>query len=1112
MENINTHATGIMDFDACRFDFRLDSKNGLTPSKRKRGRRGNACYNTLFKCKVCGLLFDHRAALLEHKLVHNEHRCPICNVKVSRKATLKEHLTVVHVLGKGELDDEDTDLATKEKLLQHMELLSNLTDNPDVDLPALNFEKPLKLPLPPITPTQLPAISQAPQAQPQAPQPPGGMVCINVPIFIGNQGDRPPGTAMTVGSPTAVIPQPSPAFLPMVTGDHMNQDSPVEKTVTLDSEVPEPRPIIVGPMVPGPSFEQAPSPKKTKFEEDLEPGEIRRKPSQPEPAPAPPPPPPPAPNTETNLPPGGIVIGPDGQPSIALPCNDGTVRMFSLQQAPPSEPKPQPAQVADFPQLFNIKMEPEEPLIHMEKSESAPQPTKRKLSFDPTEALGMNSNNPPEKRYHLLPAVYTDLLPDPDDNQVIDLSMKHSSEPSSTSSSVRPSPSITPSSDGRPRKKPGLDSMVAKLWQTKIKSSSDERSTPEPIDSTPEPMSFFPQPLLPPPSIDDVIIVPSPEPEPQLIEPNFAQVITRHQLNPEPPEPELNNSPAQANKFKFKPYKFHTVKFHNCKVCHQLFDSAEKLWEHAHMGQCQDNRIKCALCDYQGTSTSAVVDHVLQAHSSAGTVPLNLVPNVDPVEDVQYLCTVCRQAFPTEESLEEHVQIHNDATPQESPAAAPTLVTCNFEGCGYSCVDKFHLWHHIQKQHFSKFSSKQKQILCPEEGCGRRFVAQNHLKRHMVVHSDKRPLLCPEPNCGKRFKNMMNLRKHQTTHGPLSSSGLKCMLCEYTAAQPHVLSLHIKERHWNDDTDIAELDKLVIVDEDGDSAPPSPVGRNVSPINQPAVSSATDSVEATENSVPESSISDGSLESQATLEQRFILNTTDLSEASSTEPAEPTASSPITSKYHVCPECKDFFRSPEKLWSHRMLDHEGGETLICNECGFSTLDRIELESHSQDEHGIEAPSVKEYQCTWCGKRFTTRHGYTYHVFKHNDNNTAHHPCPVEECEEFFDSKSSLRAHVRRAHHKHKPACSIEGCCDGSEDSWKNSAEDRPLVCQFSGCDKSFRESKHLKVHMMLHTDEKPLKCEQCDYSCRQRNSLNWHMKSKHGKSKEVTPDGRTIYV
>jgi hypothetical protein len=69
-----------------------------------------------------------------------------------------------------------------------------------------------------------------------------------------------------------------------------------------------------------------------------------------------------------------------------------------------------------------------------------------------------------------------------------------------------------------------------------------------------------------------------------------------------------------------------------------------------------------------------------------------------------------------------------------------------------------------------------------------------------------------------------------------------------------------------------------------------------------------------------------------------------------------------------------------------------------------------------------------------------------------------------------------------------------------------------IECDFPGCRRTFRELKHLKVHRMQHTDERPLACALCNYSCRQRNSLNWHMKSRHGLKNRVTEDGKTIYV
>ena len=48
----------------------------------------------VFFHQVCGSLFDHRAALLEHKLVHNYNKCPICNIKLKSRSTMRQHLQV----------------------------------------------------------------------------------------------------------------------------------------------------------------------------------------------------------------------------------------------------------------------------------------------------------------------------------------------------------------------------------------------------------------------------------------------------------------------------------------------------------------------------------------------------------------------------------------------------------------------------------------------------------------------------------------------------------------------------------------------------------------------------------------------------------------------------------------------------------------------------------------------------------------------------------------------------------------------------------------------------------------------------------------------------------
>ena len=59
------------------------------------------------------------------------------------------------------------------------------------------------------------------------------------------------------------------------------------------------------------------------------------------------------------------------------------------------------------------------------------------------------------------------------------------------------------------------------------------------------------------------------------------------------------------------------------------------------------------------------------------------------------------------------------------------------------------------------------------------------------------------------------------------------------------------------------------------------------------------------------------------------------------------------------------------------------------------------------------------------------------------------------------------------------------------------SDNRTHFCSFITCTKAFKTADALKMHMMFHLDEKPLKCEHCDYSCRQKSSIRFHMKKTH---------------
>jgi uncharacterized Zn-finger protein len=62
---------------------------------------------------------------------------------------------------------------------------------------------------------------------------------------------------------------------------------------------------------------------------------------------------------------------------------------------------------------------------------------------------------------------------------------------------------------------------------------------------------------------------------------------------------------------------------------------------------------------------------------------------------------------------------------------------------------------------------------------------------------------------------------------------------------------------------------------------------------------------------------------------------------------------------------------------------------------------------------------------------------------------------------------------------------------------KNLAHVKRFGCQFESCNKVFSEKTRLLIHSRIHSGEKPYVCEDCGFSCAQKDNLRLHKQFKH---------------
>ncbi|KAG7243367.1 hypothetical protein INR49_011823 [Caranx melampygus] len=130
------------------------------------------------------------------------------------------------------------------------------------------------------------------------------------------------------------------------------------------------------------------------------------------------------------------------------------------------------------------------------------------------------------------------------------------------------------------------------------------------------------------------------------------------------------------------------------------------------------------------------------------------------------------------------------------------------------------------------------------------------------------------------------------------------------------------------------------------------------------------------------------------------------------------------------------------------------------------------------------PPVQYVRCEMEGCGTVLAHPrYLQHHIKYQHLLKKNYVCDHPSCGRLFRLQKQLLRHAK--HHTDSNPWFL------SRAKWY---DQRDYICEY--CARAFKSSHNLAVHRMIHTGEKPIQCEICGFTCRQKASLNWHMK-KH---------------
>ncbi|XP_063902906.1 zinc finger protein OZF-like [Zophobas morio] len=200
---------------------------------------------------------------------------------------------------------------------------------------------------------------------------------------------------------------------------------------------------------------------------------------------------------------------------------------------------------------------------------------------------------------------------------------------------------------------------------------------------------------------------------------------------------------------------------------------------------------------------------------------------------------------------------------------------------------------------------------------------------------------------------------------------------------------------------------------------------------------------------------------------------------------------------YQCELCSRKFYSKASLNDH-MRSHTGEKPFKCEVCGRSFGTKAILRQHT----AIHTVREKKYQCKICNKFLLSAGSLETHIKKHS----GVKPFPCSGCDKRFFTKEAMQRHFGAIHDTDNnflcnvcsKVCSTKVHLNNHMKK-KHLGLGRPLNAVCPECGKQCGSAAELKVHMRVHTGERPYVCDICNKRFIAKGNLNSHKQRHTGK-------------